>query len=48
MPEKDVEMSKKLIKLVVDFASNRESTLYPDWQPLNSMNPRTMVTMGEN
>lgn len=35
MPEKDVEVSRKFIKMLVDFAENGKITSYPDWKQLD-------------
>ena len=43
MPPKDLEVSRKFIKLLLDFAENGKSTLYEDWRPLDVSSPSYLV-----
>ena len=43
MPPKDEEVSRKFIKLILDFAENGKSTLYEDWQPLDVDSPSYLL-----
>ena len=47
MPEADIQVSRKFIKLLVDFATNGKSSAYPDWKPLKTSDPKKVLNIGK-
>ena len=40
MPEQEVKVSRKFVKLITDFAKNGKPTSYPSWKKLDLETPQ--------